>query len=104
MDKSTLQEIRAAEAAAQRSVCVIPDGDLPDDLAKALERRVEVNAAQHQKGRPVARVGSTDDEVLALEHPYRVTTLANPTETPDDKPRRVKKTAANKAAANTEGN
>lgn len=98
MDEKTREQIEAAEAAAQRSVCVIPKGDLPDDLAEALKRRVEVNVAQHNDGDPITRVGGSDERVLELEHPYRVTTLAN--ESPDDEPRRVKKQASKKTAAN----
>lgn len=62
-------EIRAAEAGAQRSLCEIPDGDLPQELAEALERRIEVNLAQHDGG-AVRRVGSTDTTVRELEAPW----------------------------------
>ena len=62
-------EVRSAEAAAQRSLCVIPDGDLPDDLAAALDLRVEVNLAQAD-GVNVTRVGSTDSEVRRMEAPF----------------------------------
>lgn len=64
-----VDEIVAAEAGAQRSVCNIPAGKTPAALAKALERRVEVNLAQHD-GRAVRRVGGMDPEVRRLEEPY----------------------------------
>lgn len=64
-----VEAVRAAEAAAQRSVCNIPAGDLPDELTQALVRRVEVNLAQAD-GRTVARVGSTDPKVRELEAPF----------------------------------
>jgi hypothetical protein len=67
--EETVEQIRAAEAAAQRSVCNIPDGEYPDDLDRALERRVEVNLAQYDGG-PIVRVGSADPEVRELEAPY----------------------------------
>lgn len=64
-----VEQVRAAEAAAQRSVVDFPAGKPPDDLTKALERRVEVNLAQAD-GRKVVRVGSTDDQVRELEAPF----------------------------------
>jgi len=64
-----VQDVRAAEAAAQRSVCYVPAGDLPDELEQALARRVEVNLTQAD-GRTVVRVGSTDPEVRRLEAPF----------------------------------
>lgn len=72
VEQSVEDQIRAAEAAQQRSVCRIPDGDLPDDLAKALERRVEVNLAQYDGGE-IRRVGGTDPEVRRLEAPWSKT-------------------------------
>lgn len=64
-----VEQVQAAEAAAQRSVVTVPDGDLPRDLQKALERRVEVNLAQAD-GKTVTRVGGTDQQVRDLESPY----------------------------------
>lgn len=64
-----LSEVQAAEAAAQRSLCNMPEGDTPSELAQALERRVEVNLAQAD-GVTVTRVGSTDSEVRRLEAPF----------------------------------
>lgn len=68
-DPDLVAEIRAAEAAQQASMCVIPDGDFPEDLDRALERRVQVNLAQHGGG-PVRRVGGADPQVRELEAPY----------------------------------
>lgn len=65
----TVEQILLAETAAQRSVCHIPEGDLPDELAQALERRVEVNLAQYDGG-DIVRVGSKDPEVRELEAPF----------------------------------
>lgn len=62
-------KVREAEAAAQRSVCHIPDGELPEDLATALELRVEANLAAGD-GKTVTRSGGADPEVRALEAPY----------------------------------
>lgn len=65
-------EVRAAEAAAQRAACSVPDGPLPDDLALALERRIEVTRdrlASDPTGWP--RGGGSDPEVRDLEAPYR---------------------------------
>lgn len=72
VEPTVADEIRAAEAAQQRSICRIPDGELPDDLAKALERRVEVNLAQYDGGE-IRRVGGTDPEVRRLEAPWSKT-------------------------------
>lgn len=70
-------EIRAAEAAQQASLCVSPDGVDDDErdacaaaLAEALDLRVEINLAQHDDGGPVRRVGSTDPRVRDLEAPW----------------------------------
>ena len=68
-DPDLVAGIRAAEAAQQRSVCDVPDGDLPDSLAQALKRRVEVNLAQHDGGE-IRRVGGKDPEVRELEAPF----------------------------------
>ena len=64
-----VEQVQAAEAAAQRSVVNFPDGKTPDALTKALARRVEVNLAQAD-GRTVTRVGGTDPKVRDLESPY----------------------------------
>ena len=68
-------EIRAAEAAHQASICVRPD-DVDEDereacaaaLAEALDLRVEEHRTQHDAG---ARrgVGATDPRVRELEAP-----------------------------------
>lgn len=65
-----VEAVRAAEAAAQRSLCTFPEGDVPAALEKALERRVEANLAA-TGGEPVTRIGSTDATVLELEAPFR---------------------------------
>jgi hypothetical protein len=67
--EDTVEQIRLAETAAQRSLCDVPEGDLPDELAQALERRVEVNLAQYDGG-DIVRVGSTDPHVRELEAPW----------------------------------
>lgn len=67
--EEAVEAIRDAERAAQASVCNIPAGDLPDELATALERRVELNLAQYD-GKTVARVGGKDPEVRKLEAPW----------------------------------
>lgn len=64
-----VKDVEAAEAAAQRSVCNIPDGKTPKALTAALKRRVEVNLAQAD-GVTVTRVGSADSKVRDLEGPY----------------------------------
>lgn len=64
-----VEHVTAAEAAAQRSVCNIPDGKTPKALIQALERRVEVNLAQAD-GVNVIRVGGADPKVRDLESPY----------------------------------
>lgn len=94
----TLEQIRAAEAAAQRSVCNMPSGKTPDELEKALDRRVEVNAAQHTEGRPVTRVGGTDPQVRELEAPWR---RRKSRETPQDggRQRRTAKKASTRRTA-----
>lgn len=65
-------EVRAAETAAQRAACDIPDGPLPDDLALALERRIEVTRDRLADD-PTCwpRGGGSDPEVRELEAPYR---------------------------------
>jgi hypothetical protein len=68
-DQRYVDQVRAAEAAAQRSVINVPDGDTPDALLEALERRVEVNLAQAD-GSAVVRVGGSDPKVRDLESPY----------------------------------
>lgn len=65
----TVEAVRAAEAAQQRAVCAIPAGDLPNDLADALDLRVKVNLEQ-TGGNPVTRVGGSDPEVRRIEAPY----------------------------------
>lgn len=65
-----IDAVRAAELAAQRSLCAFPEGDVPKALADALERRVEANLAA-TGGEPVTRIGSTDATVLELEAPFR---------------------------------
>lgn len=55
-----------AEKAAQASVCNLPEGDWPEDLQRALHRRVLVNL-QNGTG---SRVGGSDPEVRDLEEPY----------------------------------
>lgn len=64
-----VEQVKAAETAAQRSVCDLPDGKTPKALAQALERRIEVNLAQAD-GITVTRVGGADPKVRALESPY----------------------------------
>ena len=64
-------DVRAAEAAAQRSVCQVSAEGSNDDLELALDLRVEVNLAQAD-GVTVTRVGSTDPGVRDLEAPYRI--------------------------------
>lgn len=68
-------EVFAAEAAHQASLCVSPDDLAADDreacstaLAEALDLRVEVNLAQHDGA--VRRVGHTDPRVRELEAPW----------------------------------
>lgn len=68
-DQGYVDQVRAAEAAAQRSVINVPDGDTPAALLEALERRVEVNLAQAD-GAAVVRVGGSDPKVRDLESPY----------------------------------
>jgi hypothetical protein len=90
--EDVLEQIRAAETAAQASVVTIPDGDLPDDLAKALERRVEVNAAQYD-GKTVVRVGGRDAEVRRLEAPWSRRQAPEATQTRGSRRRRANKKA-----------
>ena len=100
--KKTLDAVRAAEKAAQQDVCAIPDGDLPTDLVKALDRRVEVNLEQTGGAEPIVRVGSTDDEVRRLEGPWRLRRRAEradepaPTNGGSHRRRSTKKTASKK--------
>ncbi len=104
--------VEAAEAAAQRSVCNIPDGAMPADLKKALARRVEVNLEHALEHGSVAvrRIGGSDPEVRRLEAPYskrvaRATTEPAPKRRSAPKPRgrqsRPAKKAAPKKAATT---
>lgn len=67
--KKYVDEVRAAETAAQRSVVTFPDGDTPTELTEALDLRVEVNLRQAD-GKTVTRVGGADKKVRALEAPY----------------------------------
>ena len=67
--KRYVEDVRAAETAAQRSVVAFPDGDTPAELAEALDLRVETNLRQAD-GKTVTRVGGTDPKVRALEAPY----------------------------------
>lgn len=92
--------VEDAERAAQRSVCDLPDGDLPDDLAKALARRVEINLEQ-ATDETVRRLGGTDEQVRALEAPYRKrrTRDAEPTKPRGGHNRPAKKAATKKVAA-----
>lgn len=70
-DPDDVRRVREVEAAAQRSVCHTPDGDvLPDDLAEALELRIAVNLAQTGGRDPLVRVGGADSRVRELEAPY----------------------------------
>lgn len=99
LDDETLEAIRAAEAAQQRSVCDVPEGALPEALQQALARRIEVNAAQHKPGAPIVRVGGSDAKVRELEAPYS-RRIARGTQTPsDDKPAGKAKSATKKATA-----
>lgn len=93
-DEATVAEICAAETAAQRSLCVLPDGDLPKALADALERRVEVNLAQHRGGE-VRRVGSSDAQVRELEAPYRRRRSPEKPEAPKNRGSRRRRTTKN---------
>ena len=88
----TVDAIRAAETAAQASVVNLPAGDLPGDLAAALERRVEVNLAQYDGGE-IRRVGGSDSEVRKLEAPWsrRVVPAAEDTTDGDSHRRRSTK-------------
>jgi len=96
-DKQIADAIRAAETAAQASVVNVPDGDLPDDLAKALERRIEVNLSQYDGG-PIVRVGGSDPEVRKLEAPWsrRVVPAAEDTTDGDSHRRRSTKKKSTK--------
>lgn len=90
-----IDSVRAAEAAAQRSVCNVPDGDLPDELAQALELRVEVNLAQHD-GKEIRRVGSTDPEVRRLEAPFSKRRAPERDDAPTDGGRRQRRSTSKK--------
>lgn len=91
-------DVEFAERAAQRSVCDVPKGDLPDDLAKALQRRIEVSLAAST--REVVRAGGADDQVRELEAPWRKRRPRDAEPAPQPKPRKAaKKTTAKKPAA-----
>lgn len=97
------EQIRAAEAAQQRSVCAFPDGDVPADLVKALDLRVEVNLAQYD-GKTISRVGGADEAVRALEAPYskrRVPVPDAPPQTRGSHRRRATKKASAKNKENS---
>lgn len=107
-----VEQVRAAEAAAQRSVILTPDGRdflpedvVPDRIAAALERRVEVNLAQAD-GKTVTRVGGADPEVRDLEAPFSRRIAPEPVDpapqTRGSHRRRVTKAAAKKAATSKE--
>lgn len=70
MTTITRADVEAAEKAAQRSVCDIPDGDLPDELAEALERRVEVSLTAAEASGVLRRLGGANEQVRRLEAPW----------------------------------
>lgn len=108
--KPSREDVEGVEAAAQRSVCVFPDGNVPDDLVKALERRVEINLELATSATP-ARLAGNHVDVRLLEAPYRkrvartdadlVPTTPQPTQPRDS--RVAKKSATPKAATNPKG-
>lgn len=93
-----VEQIRAAEAAQQRTVVTFPDGDVPDDLAKALDLRVQVNLAQHD-GVTVTRVGGADPAVRELEAPYSKRKAPEPEEPLTPKTRGSHRRRATKKAS-----
>jgi hypothetical protein len=98
-----VEQVRAAEAAAQRSVIYLPDGDTPADLAKSLDLRVEVNLAQAD-GRTVTRVGGADAQVRELEAPYSRRRAAEPAETAPQTRGSHRRRATKKAPAKNKEN
>lgn len=102
-----VEQVRAAEAAAQRSVIRLPDGGVvPDRITAALERRVEVNLAQAD-GKTVVRVGGRDQQVRDLEAPFSRRSTPEPADPApktrgSHRRRATKKATAKKAATNKE--